>query len=169
MSKTFRVGIVGCGGIASGKHLPSLKSIENVEIGYLCDIIRERAEKACKEYGTADAKVTENYMDVVNSDVDVIHVCTPNRSHCEISCAAMEAGKHVLCEKPMAINAAEALKMYNTYKKTGVILSIGYQNRFTPESQYVKAEAESGFFGDIYGTCVCDTPPRCPDLGCIFK
>ena len=59
-------------------------------------------------------------MDVVNSDVDVIHVCTPNRSHCEISCAAMEAGKHVLCEKPMAINAAEARKMYETSVKTGV-------------------------------------------------
>ncbi len=150
MSKTFRVGIVGCGGIANGKHLPSLNAIKNVEIVYFCDIVRERAEKACAKYGAEGAKVTENYMDVVNSDVDAIHVCTPNRSHCEISCAAMEAGKHVLCEKPMAINAAEARKMYETSKKTGVTLSIGYQNRFTPESQYVKAEAESGFFGDIY-------------------
>ena len=150
MSKTFRVGVVGCGGIANGKHLPSLAAIENVEIVYFCDIVRERAEKACEKYGAQGAKVTENYMDVVNSDVDVIHVCTPNRSHCEISCAAMEAGKHVLCEKPMAINAAEARKMYETSVKTGVTLSIGYQNRFTPESQYVKAEAEDGFFGDIY-------------------
>lgn len=150
MAKKFKVGIVGCGGIANGKHLPSLANMENIEIVYFCDIVRERAEKAKEKYGTADAKVTENYMDVVNSDVDSIHVCTPNRSHCEISCAAMEAGKHVLCEKPMAINAAEAKKMAETAERTGVTLSIGYQNRFTPESQYVKAEAEDGFFGDIY-------------------
>ena len=150
MSKKFKIGIVGCGGIANGKHLPSLAALDNVEIVYFCDIVRERAEKACEKYGAKGAKVTENYMDVVNSDVDTVHVCTPNRSHCEISCAAMEAGKHVLCEKPMAINAAEAKKMYDTSVKTGVTLSIGYQNRFTPEAQYVKAEAEDGFFGDIY-------------------
>lgn len=150
MAKKFRVGIVGCGGIANGKHLPALTTLDNVEIVYFCDIIKERAEEAKEKYGTPDAKVTENYMDVVNSDVDTIHVCTPNRSHCEISCAAMEAGKHVLCEKPMAINAAEAKKMADTAAKTGVILTIGYQNRFTPESQYVKAEAEDGFFGEVY-------------------
>ena len=166
MSKTFRVGIVGCGGIANGKHLPSLNAIKNVEIVYFCDIVRERAEKACAKYGAEGAKVTENYMDVVNSDVDAIHVCTPNRSHCEISCAAMEAGKHVLCEKPMAINAAEARKMYETSKKTGVTLSIGYQNRFTPESQY---GGERIFRRYLYGARIRDTPPRRPDMGRISE
>ena len=57
MSKTFRVGVVGCGGIANGKHLPSLAAIENVEIVYFCDIVRERAEKACEKYGAQGAKV----------------------------------------------------------------------------------------------------------------
>ncbi len=153
MSKVFKVGIVGCGGIANGKHLPALKTLADkgkLELVYFCDIIPERAEKAAKTYGTADAKVTTDYKEVVAAELDVIHVCTPNRSHCEISCAAMKAGKDVLCEKPMAKSAAEAKEMLDTAKQTGRTLSIGYQNRQRPESQYVKAEAESGFFGDIY-------------------
>ncbi len=153
MSKVFKVGIVGCGGIANGKHLPALEKLQKagkLQLLYFCDIIEERAEKAAKKFGAEGAKVTTDYKEVVAADLDVIHVCTPNRSHSEISCAAMEAGKDVLCEKPMAINAAEAKKMVETAKATGRTLSIGYQNRQRPESQYVKAEAEDGFFGDIY-------------------
>ena len=150
MSKTFKVGIVGCGGIANGKHLPAISKLDNVKITYFCDIIPERAEAAREKYGAEGALVTENFMDVVNSDVDVIHVLTPNKSHCEISCAAMNAGKHVMCEKPMAKTAAEAKLMCDTAKKTGVTLTIGYQSRFSPEAEYVKAEAEDGFFGEVY-------------------
>jgi predicted dehydrogenase len=95
--------------------------------------------------------VTADYKELVAcKDVDVVHVCTPNRSHSEISCAALRAGKDVLCEKPMAINAAEAKAMVEAAKESGRTLSIGYQNRYRADSQYVKAEAEDGFFGDIY-------------------
>jgi len=138
MSKIFKVGIIGCGGIANGKHLPAISKLDNVKITHFCDIIPERAEAAREKYGTDDAIVTTNYMDVVNAELDAIHVCTPNKSHCEISCAAMNAGKHVMCEKPMAKTAAEAKLMVDTAKKTGVILTIGYQSRFTPEAEYVK-------------------------------
>ncbi len=150
MSKTYRVGIVGCGGIANGKHLPALAKLDNVELVYFCDIIPERAEKAAKQYGVEGALVTTDYKELVTADLDAVHVCTPNRSHCEISCAAMEAGKHVMCEKPMAINAAEAKKMVEVCRKTGKTLTIGYQSRFMDSSEYVKAEAEDGFFGDVY-------------------
>ena len=150
MSKTYRVGIVGCGGIANGKHLPALAKLDNVELVYFCDIIPERAEKAAKQYGVEGALVTTDYKELVAADLDAVHVCTPNRSHCEISCAAMEAGKHVMCEKPMAINAAEAKKMVEVCRKTGKTLTIGYQSRFMDSSEYVKAEAEDGFFGDVY-------------------
>ncbi len=154
MSKVFKVGIVGCGGIANGKHLPSLKKLVEdgrIELVYFCDIIIERAEKAAKEYGVEGAKVTADYKELVAcKELDVVHVCTPNRSHCEISCAAMKAGKDVMCEKPMAINAAEAKEMVDTAKETGRTLTIGYQSRYRADSRYVKDEAESGFFGDIY-------------------
>ena len=152
--KVFRVGIVGCGGIANGKHLPALAKLAaegKVEIVYFCDIIRERAEKSKEKFGAENARVCEDYREMVAcKEVDVIHVCTPNRSHSEISCAALRAGKDVLCEKPMAINAAEAQAMVDAAKESGRTLSIGYQNRYRADSQYVKSEADDGFFGDIY-------------------
>ncbi|MBP5156036.1 MAG: Gfo/Idh/MocA family oxidoreductase [Clostridia bacterium] len=152
MSNKLRLGIIGCGGIANGKHLPSLKAFKNdVELVYFCDIIRERAEKAAKEYGTPDAKVCEDYKELLaDKSIDVVYVLTPNRSHSIITVDALEAGKHVMCEKPMAINAAEAKKMVDAAKRTGKKLTIGYQNRNRPDSLYVKQEADNGTFGEIY-------------------
>jgi predicted dehydrogenase len=70
--------------------------------------------------------------------------------HCPITCDALEAGKHVMCEKPMAVSSVEAQKMVDTAKKTGKKLTIGYQNRQRSDALYLKAEAEAGTFGDIY-------------------
>ena len=146
-----RVGIIGCGGIANGKHLPGLKSVPEVEMVAFCDIIVERAEAACKQYGTADAKFYENYKDLLaDESIDVVHVCTPNISHSFITVDALEAGKHVMCEKPMAINSAEALKMLEAAKRTGKKLSIGYQNRQRPDSLYLKDICDRGDLGEIY-------------------
>ncbi|MFR5071100.1 MAG: Gfo/Idh/MocA family protein [Bianqueaceae bacterium] len=112
MDKKLRVGIIGCGGIANGKHMPSLKAIGRVDMVAFCDIIVEKAEKAAKEYGTADAKVYVDYRELLqDSTIDVVHVCTPNKSHAQISIDALHAGKHVMCEKPMAKTAADAKRM----------------------------------------------------------
>lgn len=151
MEKVIKVGIIGCGGIANGKHMPSLKKVENCEMVAFCDIIPERAQKAAEQYGAEGAKVFTDYKELLAMDcIDVVHVCTPNRSHSFITVDALEAGKHVMCEKPMAINSAEALKMLEAAKRTGKKLSIGYQNRFRDDSLYLKKEAEDGTFGDIY-------------------
>ena len=147
----LRLGIIGCGGIANGKHMPALKKIAEVEMVAFCDIVVERAEKAKKDYGTADAAVYENYKDLLADEtIDVVHVCTPNRAHSFITVDALEAGKHVMCEKPMAINSEEALKMLDAAKRTGKKLTIGYQNRQSAGAQYLKNEALDGTFGDIY-------------------
>ncbi len=146
-----RVGIIGCGGIANGKHLPGLRSVPEVEMVAFCDIIVERAEAACKAYGTPDAKFYENYKDLLADEtIDVVHVCTPNISHSFITVDALEAGKHVMCEKPMAINSEEALKMLEAAKRTGKKLSIGYQNRQRPDSLYLKDICDRGDLGEIY-------------------
>ncbi len=151
MARLIKVGIIGCGGIANGKHMPSLKKVEDCEMVAFCDIIPERAEKAAKEFGTPDAKVYTDYKELLKDpEIEVVHVCTPNRAHSFITVDALEAGKHVMCEKPMAINSAEAKKMLDAAKRTGKKLSIGYQSRFRDDSQYMKAEAEAGTFGDIY-------------------
>lgn len=146
----IKAGIIGCGGIANGKHLPSVKQLGGVDVVAFCDLIEERAQKAAKEYGTKDAKVFTDYQELLKMDLDYVYVCTPNRSHSFISVDALNSGKHVLCEKPMAINYAEAQKMLEAAKKTGKLLSIGYQTRYHPDSQYLKKAIDSGMLGEIY-------------------
>jgi len=149
--KITKVGIIGCGGIANGKHMPALKKVKNCEMVAFCDIVLERAEDAAKKYGCEDAKVYTDYKELLKDEsIDVVHVCTPNRSHSFITVDALDAGKHVMCEKPMAINSAEAKKMLDAAERSGKLLSIGYQSRFREDSQYLKKEAEAGTFGDIY-------------------
>ena len=147
----LKIGIIGCGGIANGKHMPSLKKVADAEMVAFCDIIEERAEKAAKEFGTPDAKVYTDYKELLkDGSIDVVHVCTPNREHSFITVDALEAGKHVMCEKPMAKTYAEAKKMLDAAKRTGKKLTIGYQGRQNPESQYVKKVCDAGELGDIY-------------------
>ncbi|MBQ3507586.1 MAG: Gfo/Idh/MocA family oxidoreductase, partial [Clostridia bacterium] len=149
--RIVKVGIIGCGGIANGKHMPSLKQLPNVEMVAFCDIIVERAEAARVKYGTSDAKVYEDYKELLADEtIEVVHVCTPNRSHSFITVDALDAGKHVMCEKPMAINSAEAQKMLDAQKRSGKKLTIGYQSRQAAGAQYLKKEALDGTFGEIY-------------------
>ena len=100
--RKLRVGIVGCGGIANGKHLPAMKRNGNFEFVAFCDLIEERAQKAKEEYGTEDSKVYTDYNDLLKEDIEAVYVLTPNSVHAPVSIAAMEAGKNVMCEKPMA-------------------------------------------------------------------
>ena len=148
----LKFGIIGCGGIANGKHFPALAKLsDKVEIVAFCDTVLERAEKAAKEYGTADALVTEDYKALLaRKDIDVIHVLTPNISHSYITVDALEAGKHVMCEKPMAINYAEAKEMLDAAQRTGKKLTIGYQNRFRADSLATYDACSKGELGDIY-------------------
>ena len=147
----IRIGIVGCGFIANRKHLPMMTQHEDVEVVAFCDIIRERAAASAKQFGTPDAKVYENYRELIaRDDIAVVHVCTPNSSHSEITVAALNSGKHVMCEKPMAINSAEAKAMLDAAKATGKKLTIGYQNRFRSDSQFIKGICDKGELGDIY-------------------
>lgn len=151
MSKTYRIGIIGCGGIANGKHMPSLSKLNNVEMVAFCDIVKERAEKAKADYGTPEAKVYTDYKELLkDGSIDIVHVLTPNREHSFITVDALESGKHVMCEKPMAKTYEEAKKMLDAAKRTGKKLTIGYQNRQTPEAQYVKGACTEDALGDIY-------------------
>ncbi|NBD26863.1 Gfo/Idh/MocA family protein [Paenibacillus glycinis] len=146
-----RVGIIGCGGIANGKHLPSLAQVKEAEIVAFCDIIVEKAEEAKAKYGNEESKVYADYKELLkDASIDVIHVCTPNDSHATISIDALEAGKHVLCEKPMAKTAADARKMLEAAKRTGKKLSIGYNNRYRADSRYLKQAVEAGELGEVY-------------------
>lgn len=151
MDRIVKIGIIGCGGIANGKHMPSLKKIKNVQMVAFCDVIEERAVKAAEEYGVEGAKVYTDYKELLKDrDIEVVHVCTPNRSHAFISIDAMEAGKHVMCEKPMAKTYKEAKEMLDASERTGMKLTIGYQSRWRADSLYLKKMCEDGELGEIY-------------------
>ncbi|MDR1531120.1 MAG: Gfo/Idh/MocA family oxidoreductase [Clostridiales bacterium] len=148
----LQVALVGCGGIARQKHLPALSKLSGkCELAAFCDIIEERAANAAREFGAAGAKVCTDYKEVLKDGrIDVVHVLTPNVAHAPITVAAFEAGKHVLCEKPMAHNTEDAQKMLDAWKKSGKQFTIGYQNRFRPEIRMLRAAVEAGELGRIY-------------------
>ena len=148
----LQVGVIGCCGIANQKHFPALTSqADKCEIVAFCDILIERAEEAAKKYGIDGAKVYKDYNDLLSDpEIDVVHVCTPNVSHCPITVAAFGAGKHVLCEKPMAATTEDAKKMMDAWKKSGKKFTIGYQNRFRPDAQMLKRTCEEGKLGEVY-------------------
>ncbi|MBQ3049278.1 MAG: Gfo/Idh/MocA family oxidoreductase [Oscillospiraceae bacterium] len=151
MDRIVNVGIIGCGGIANGKHMPSLSKLPNVRMVAFCDIVREKAEKAAAEYGVEGAKVYTDYKELLkDGDIEVVHVCTPNRSHSFITVDSLEAGKHVMCEKPMAKTYADAKLMLEAAQRTGKKLTIGYQSRHRADSQYLKRAADAGELGEIY-------------------
>jgi len=125
--------------------------VEGVEVVAFCDLILERAQASAEKYGTPDALICTDFHEVLaRPDIDVIHVCTPNSSHAEITVAALKAGKHVMCEKPMAKTAAEAKLMLDTAQASGKLLTIGYQNRFREDSLFIKGLCENGDLGEIY-------------------
>ena len=151
MEQTIYVGIIGTGGIANGKHMPSLAKLKGVEMIAFCDIEMEKAQQAAAKFGTSDAKVYADYAALLaDPKIDVVHVLTPNDSHAVITIAALEAGKHVMCEKPMAKKAADARRMLEAAKKSGKKLTIGYQTRHTAESKYLKQLCTAGDLGEIY-------------------
>ncbi|WP_227001918.1 Gfo/Idh/MocA family protein [Virgibacillus necropolis] len=149
--KKLKVAIIGCGGIANGKHLPSLQKVEQVELVAFCDSEVEKAQVAADAYGMSGAKVYEDYKELLqDATIDVVHVCTPNISHAEISIAALKAGKHVMCEKPMAKTSEEAKRMIEAAEETGKKLTIGYNNRFRQDSQHLRKVSERGDLGEVY-------------------
>jgi predicted dehydrogenase len=148
----LRIGVIGLGFIGTQKHLTGLaQHLDRCELVAFCDLQVERADAAKDRYGSPDSYVTTDYRELLaDESIDVVHVCTWNVSHAEITCAALEAGKHVLCEKPMAISGAEARQMVKAAEKSGKKLSIGYQYRFRKESQFLRKVVDEGRLGEIY-------------------
>lgn len=149
--RKIRVGIIGVGGIARGAHIPGYQKLSDVEMVAFCDIIPERARKGVEEFGAPGAKAYEDYRELIaRDDIDAVSVCTPNAVHAEIAIAALNAGKDVICEKPMAIKPAEAWAMVEAARRNGRILTIGYQHRFGDDARLLRQMVEEGALGDIY-------------------
>ncbi|MBE4909124.1 Gfo/Idh/MocA family oxidoreductase [Bacillus luteolus] len=144
----IKIGVIGCGSIAKHRHLPEYATNELVEIVAVCDIVAQRAEELANTY---QARAYTDYNELLASeDVDAVSVCTPNYLHAPISIAALQAGKHVLCEKPMATSREEAEAMIAAGEASGKKLMIAHNQRFVPSHQKAKALIQSGELGKIY-------------------
>ncbi|HZO92066.1 MAG TPA: Gfo/Idh/MocA family oxidoreductase [Chthonomonadaceae bacterium] len=150
MAKKVRIGVIGTGGIANAAHLPGYSQIpDECEIFALCDIDPVALNKTAEKYPVQHK--FEDYNKLLEMpEIDAVSVCTPNYVHHGPTIAALKAGKHVLCEKPIAMNATEAAEMVKTARKEGKILQIGYNSRFAPSNQTLKRFIDAGELGDIY-------------------
>lgn len=146
----FRVGIIGCGGIA-WHHMDSYRRQKDVDLCAFCDIIPGKAERFARKNGFADARCYTDIKDMfANEELDAVSVCTYNTTHKECTVYALEHGAHVLLEKPMCVTLDEGIEMMKAEKKTGKLLSIGFQPRFAPLEIMLHDVVQSGTIGDVY-------------------
>ncbi|WP_166241925.1 Gfo/Idh/MocA family protein [Paenibacillus turpanensis] len=167
MSK-LKIALVGTGNILRQAHLPALLSHPDIEIAAVCDTVLEKAEALAKEFGIPDV-YTDYRIALERKDIDIVDVCTPNLFHSEVSIAALQAGKHVFCEKPDAVSPLEAKRMAEAAKTSGKVLMVMRNNRFRSVSQFLKRYADAGLMGEIYtGRCGWVRRRGIPGLGGWF-
>lgn len=151
MKDILNVALIGCGWIGEDKHVPSILATEDVKLVALCDKKIEKAQRFKELFNLEDVSIYDNAEEMLKDpDIDIVHIATPNPTHCELTCAALNAGKHVLCEKPMATTKEECEKMIEASRKNNRKLTIGYQWRYRPTAMKVKEICDSGALGDIY-------------------
>lgn len=144
----IKIGVIGCGSIAQNRHLPEYAGNEYAEIVAVCDINEERVNVVAEKY---NAEAYTKYEDLLaESNVDAVSVCTPNYLHAPVSIAALNAGKHVLCEKPMAISTEEGEAMIEAAERAGKKLMIAHNQRFVPSHQKARKLIKEGEIGKIY-------------------
>jgi len=149
-TKKIRVGIIGTGWIANA-HIQQYIQMPDVEIVAGADIVPGKAEAFFKENGLEGTKCYPSHKELIDAgEVDAVSICTYNSTHAECAIYALEHGVNVLLEKPMCVTLEEAVAIRKAEKKSGKILSIGFQPRFNKNMQMVKSVVQSGVLGNIY-------------------
>ena len=150
----LRIAVIGLGGMGKRVHTPHHAENPKVELVAFCDIRIERAEAARDEHAP-NARVYEDYKELLKcDDIDAVDICTPNYMHAPIAIAALNAGKHVFCEKPDSISVENVLAMKKAAEDNGKVLMVMRNNRFVEASAFAKKYIEDGRMGDIYaGRC----------------
>ncbi len=152
-NKKMRVGIIGCGWIAAS-HMHSYLKQPDVEIVAGCDLVPGKAEEFMKKWGVEGAKCynsdEEMLADQANLQLDAVSICTYNRQHAPCAIHALNAGVHVLLEKPFTVTTEEAIEVMRAEKASGKVLSIGFQPRCDANMIMVRDIIRSGVLGKIY-------------------
>jgi predicted dehydrogenase len=154
MKKSLKVGLIGAGGIVRGAHLnPGWLAVPDAEVVAVCDVSEATARKLA-----ADFKIPRVFTDFYEmlkwGKFDAVDICTPNKVHTPSVIAALESGKHVLCEKPLAVSTEEILSMREALRKTDRILMTAQHHRFSEMSAAIKAWVDTGALGEVYHTRV---------------
>lgn len=147
MAKPIRVGIVGCGKIADVLHVPGYKNVKSVKIASLYDVDVTRADSLRKAHGL-DARIFTDFDAFLASGIEAVSICTPNFLHLPQTLAALKAGLHVLCEKPMAATTAEATRMIEAARRAAKVLQINQTLRYLPLYQTMANTVASGAIGE---------------------
>jgi len=147
MAEKLKLGIVGMGAIGA-VHAAAHQAVGEAEVRAICDIDAKTLGETGDRFKVK--RRCENYQELLESDVDAVMVCVGNTLHREVALAALEAGKHVFLEKPMAMNAAEAAEIAAAADEADTILQMGMVRRCAPDVRIVRQWVEAGLFGQIY-------------------
>ena len=148
-SRKLRIGIIGTGGIANS-HIKSYLKQRDAEVVAGADLIPGKAAQFFERHGV-EARAFEDYREMIDTmDLDAVSVCTYNSTHKECTIYALEHGLPVLLEKPMTVTLDEAVEICRAEKKSGKIVSVGFQPRFDGNMQMIKKIVESGELGKVY-------------------
>ncbi len=150
VERPLRVGIIGAGNIVRNFHLaPGWRAVPHCEVAAVCDIHPETAEKLAADFGIP--KVFTDFRDLLAlEELDIIDVCTPNKFHTPAVIAALEADKHVLCEKPLAVSTEEVLAIRKVLAGTDRLLMTAQHFRFSSGALAIKAWVDTGALGEVY-------------------
>ncbi len=147
--KKIRIGIIGAGGITVYGHLPALSRMQEVDIAAICDLQKERAARLAEEYGIERAYARARPV-LQDPALDAVLIATPNAQHAPLALEALRQGKHVFCEKPPAMNAAQAAAMLAAARRMKKALLYGFNQRYTQQSQVLKQMLRRKKLGQLY-------------------
>ena len=143
----IKVGVVGTGFIGPA-HIEALRRLPNVEVAALCEVTSELAAAKAAQLGIARSYTFDELLQ--QEDIQVVHICTPNFLHYSQSKAALLAGKHVVCEKPLAKDLHEAEELVELAAQTGLVNAVHFNLRYYPLARQMKAMQEKGELGEVY-------------------
>jgi predicted dehydrogenase len=153
----IKVAVVGTGGIAN-HHMGIYSKIEDIQVVAVCDIFKDKATNFAEKWGVPKNNVFTNYKKMMEMDeIQTVSVCTFNQAHAGPAIAALEAGKDVLCEKPMSAKLSDAVAMAKAAKTAGKILHIAIHSRYQPHIVMARKIVDAGILGDVY---------YCESVGC---
>lgn len=142
----LKVGMIGCGKITEVRHAPEYSENPECEIVAWYDMLPNRAQSLADQYG---GHVYKSIDELLHSDVEAVSVCVANRAHAEVTIQALEAGCHVLCEKPMAISLEECERMAEASRRSGKRLLIGHNQRFAHAHEHARDMIHAGDIGRV--------------------